>query len=122
LWKYDLYSGAVVSVIPVGDDSDETRRETSDWIAWSRRIDPVFGNSSTAADQNITHSALTRYLGAQRKDHKTYAEANTIDSRLEAVFRCPSDTLEGRPSAGDASHGYYRYSYAMNIAYTNGVG
>src|SRR5947208_13151341 len=35
LWKYDLYFGAVVSVAPVGGDSDETRRETSDWIAWA---------------------------------------------------------------------------------------
>lgn len=36
-----------------------------DWIAWHRRIDPVIPNltNSSSADQNITYSALAKYLG-----------------------------------------------------------
>src|SRR5438552_12777999 len=42
----------------------------SDWIAWHRVKDPITGNptgvtAGSAADQNITYSALAKYLGAK---------------------------------------------------------
>src|SRR5438552_14557824 len=70
------------------------------WISWRRKVDPITGvaNSAntTGFDQNITYSALARYLGAKAKDHANADEANQINPKLEAVFRCPSDNLQQR--------------------------
>lgn len=107
--------GRIVNGVP----SDPT--QPADWIVWQRRIDPITGITvSSAADSNITYSVLTKYLGARYQVHSTPAEANEIARGLEAVYRCPSDNLQQRPRA-DASRGAYRYSYSMNILYTNPV-
>jgi len=87
---------------------------TWDWIAWHRVIDPVIGGpGNTTSDQNITDSALARYLGAKAIVTKSPEEANTVAANLESIFRCPSDTLEARPNVG-AGKPVYRYSYSMN--------
>lgn len=99
-------------------------KEPADWIAWMRLQDPITGTSySGAADQNITYSALAKYLGAQAVEHTSAAEANAVNPTLESVFRCPSDNLQMRPQYIDGSggRGPYRYSYSMNLAYTNPV-
>jgi prepilin-type N-terminal cleavage/methylation domain-containing protein/prepilin-type processing-associated H-X9-DG protein len=90
----------------------------ADWIAWMRKADPITGNAnSSAADQNITYSALAAYMGVKARDHATAADANNIATSLESVFRCPSDKLEQRPkNSGDnnGNRGPYRYSYSIN--------
>src|SRR5438874_10038352 len=54
-------------------------KQTWDWIAWQRKIDPVTGQASTGADQNITYSALAKYLGAKYKETTGGLAANTAD-------------------------------------------
>jgi prepilin-type N-terminal cleavage/methylation domain-containing protein/prepilin-type processing-associated H-X9-DG protein len=94
------------------------------WISWRRTIDPITGASNSGNpqnggfDQNITYSALTKYLGSKVVDHTNPQEANTISPKLEQVYRCPSDNLFQRPAA-DPNRGAYRYSYSMNILYGN---
>ena len=88
------------------------------WIAWERQIDPVSGLSTGNSDQNITYSALARYMSVKQKIHKTAQEANSISQKLEEVFRCPSDNLHLRPNPNKA----YRYSYSMNDHFVCGTG
>ena len=89
-----------------------------DWIAYRRAKDPVTGVMATdVIDQNITFSGLAKYMGVKPRFHKTPDEANQIATKLEEVFRCPSDRLDGhmRNSANlDGGRGLYRYSYSMN--------
>lgn len=99
-------------------------REPADWIAWQRLQDPITGvNYSSAADQNITFSALAKYLGASAVDHASALEANAANPTLESVFRCPSDNLAMRPQYidGNGGRGPYRYSYSANLYYMNPV-
>ncbi len=101
-----------------GSDTDESRRDgIADWIAWSRQVDPFTGIASSSADQNITYSA-GQVPGLQApRSHQSGWRANKIDATLDSIYRCPEDNLDGRPSHADTSHGYYRYSYAMNSLY-----
>ena len=89
-----------------------------DWIAHRRAKDPVDGMMATdVADQNITFSALAKYMGVKPMFHKTPDEANQIADKLEQVYRCPSDRLEARPKNSGTRNdgrGLYRYSYSMN--------
>jgi prepilin-type N-terminal cleavage/methylation domain-containing protein/prepilin-type processing-associated H-X9-DG protein len=99
-----------------------------DWIAWRRKIDPVTGalNAGTA-DQNITESALAKYLGGKWYDHNPtnstanvdYEKANHVNDTLEQIFRCPSDNIARRLAflPDNGGRGLYRYSYSMNICY-----
>jgi prepilin-type N-terminal cleavage/methylation domain-containing protein/prepilin-type processing-associated H-X9-DG protein len=97
---------------------------TSDWIAWQRKSDPVFGHNppggsfpQSGSDQNITFSALAKYMSVKQIFHNNPDDANTVAPNLEAVFRCPSDNLEMRPKNSldnDGNKGQYRYSYSMN--------
>jgi prepilin-type N-terminal cleavage/methylation domain-containing protein/prepilin-type processing-associated H-X9-DG protein len=100
------------------------------WIAWRRKIDPVTGvynTSGNAEDQNITMSAIAKYLGVKYLDHNptnstqqaVYAAANQVNPMLESIFRCPSDNLFQRPAAApdNGGRGLYRYSYSMNICF-----
>jgi prepilin-type processing-associated H-X9-DG protein len=101
------------------------------WIAWQRKIDPVLGTTNaSAADLNITFSALAPYLGVKLFDHNPtnandpvlWAAANNVAPALEQIYRCPSDVLEQRIAfAGDnnGGRGLYRYSYSMNILFGN---
>ena len=99
------------------DTSPERKDNVADWIAWNRRKDAFTGFAASVSDFNITYSALAPYLGAKRRDHKNDDEANTMDPKLDAVFRCPEDNVQQRNSFADNSHGFYRYSYAMNSMY-----
>jgi prepilin-type processing-associated H-X9-DG protein len=101
---------------PFGGAVDIT--SPGNWIAWERKIDPVTGAASGGADQNITYSALARYLSVKQKIHATPEEANRISPKLEELFRCPSDNLELRPNPDKA----YRYSYSMNDLFLPGAG
>jgi prepilin-type N-terminal cleavage/methylation domain-containing protein/prepilin-type processing-associated H-X9-DG protein len=117
IYRWDQYQNMIVQV-QGGTDTDESRRDgIADWIAWSRQVDPFTGIASSSADQNITYSALAKYLGSKRRDHTSPDGANKIDATLDSIYRCPEDNLDGRPSHADGSHGYYRYSYAMNSLY-----
>jgi prepilin-type processing-associated H-X9-DG protein/prepilin-type N-terminal cleavage/methylation domain-containing protein len=101
------------------------------WIAWRRKIDPVTGMLYTgASDQNISMFALAPYLGVKEVDHNPtsssapadYAAANEVSPMLEQIYRCPSDNLWQRVAfAADfnGGRGIYRYSYAMNICFSN---
>ena len=119
--RIDPSSGAVVSGTAANDF-----KSPADWIAWSRKTDALTGASySGGMDQNITMSALTPYLGAKYVDHTINgANPNTVNSKLEAVYRCPSDNVESRSKFADGNNGgkgLYRYSYAMNFLVTNPV-
>ena len=101
------------------------------WIAWQRRVDPVTGMAyPSAADLNITYSALAPYLGVKLFDHNPTNStafdilnaANSVAPDLEQIYRCPSDKLEQRVafvSGFNGGRGLYRYSYSMNICYGN---
>lgn len=92
---------------------------TADWICWRRMTDPVSAaTNSDYFDQNITFSALTKFLGSKPTKHGTPDEAHLVAIRLEELFRCPSDNLAQR-NAADATRGAYRYSYGMNNFYVN---
>ena len=130
--RYDDYTGAITQVTGSGiDDTDIVKFGLADWIAWNRHKDPFTGWITTASNQNITYSALAPYLGSKVIRTPTVAEAggghpawdraNNANPTLDSIYRCPSDYVQQRPSHNDASTGYYRYSYAMNIAYANPV-
>jgi prepilin-type N-terminal cleavage/methylation domain-containing protein/prepilin-type processing-associated H-X9-DG protein len=85
---------------------------TWDWIAWHRAKDP-FSTQTSTYDENITDSALAKYLGARNVQTTSPDQANTVNAGLDAVFRCPSDPIESRPNVG-AGKWPYRYSYSMN--------
>lgn len=118
VFKIDPLTGNVVQVT---SDTDPAITDSADWIAWCRVKDAFTGFVSSVPDQNITYSALAPYLGAKLNLTKGGDAANAANTGLEAVYRCPSDDLLDRPSHADNSHGYYRYSYAINIAYANPV-
>jgi len=85
-------------------DWNKDVHQTWDWIAWQRKIDPITGQAySGAADQQITDSALAKYMGKDKDG-------------LEQIFRCPADNLDARPQYidGPSGRGPYRYSYSMN--------
>lgn len=90
-----------------------------DWIAWRRAKDPVTGlMNSDVLDQNITFSGLAKYMSVKPRFHQTPDEANQVAEKLEQVYRCPSDRLEGHmKNSGDnnGGRGLYRYSYSMNV-------
>jgi prepilin-type processing-associated H-X9-DG protein len=105
--RYNSDTGSIVN--------DNTAiKDPADWIAWQRKYDMVIGPASTGADQNITYSSLTRYLGSKVVDHATPQDANKVNATLESLFRCPSDNLESRKNAQDNGKKPYRYSYGMN--------
>lgn len=117
--KQDPYSFAFSAA------SGNDIKNSADWIAWHRKIDPITGESNSgAADQNITYSGLAKYLGAKAIDHATPEQANEVAKTLESVYRCPSDNLQQRTqNAADnnGGRGDYRYSYSMNIYVMNPV-
>src|SRR5439155_22287084 len=89
--------------------------------------DPVTGVGTPGGmDQNITMSALAPYLGARYIDHTaTGQDANTVNTKLESVYRCPSDNLWSRGKFADnppnGGKGVSRYSYAMNYLVANPI-
>jgi prepilin-type N-terminal cleavage/methylation domain-containing protein/prepilin-type processing-associated H-X9-DG protein len=117
-YRWDPVSNSVKQALGT-DTSPERKDNVADWIAWSRRKDQFNGVTANVSDHNITYSALAAYLGAKRLDHKNDDQANTIGPGLDKVYRCPEDNIEQRNSFGDDSHGYYRYSYAMNSLYAS---
>jgi prepilin-type N-terminal cleavage/methylation domain-containing protein/prepilin-type processing-associated H-X9-DG protein len=107
-------------------------KNSADWIAWHRMIDPATGTPwNSGADQNMTSCAVARYLGAKNIDHNPgntpagYAAANTVGAVLEDVYRCPSDNVLARPKYSDnppnGGKGVTRYSYAMNQFVANPI-
>jgi len=107
-------------------------KNSADWIAWHRMIDPATGGPwNSGADQNMTSSAVAKYLGAKNIDHNPantpagYAAANSVGRVLEDVYRCPSDNILARPKFSDnpinGGKGVTRYSYAMNQLVANPV-
>ncbi|MEO6435116.1 MAG: hypothetical protein ABIP55_05075 [Tepidisphaeraceae bacterium] len=80
--------------------------------------DPM-GGAGNGADQNITYSALAKYMGSKSRPHTSPAQANTLAPTLEELFRCPSDNLLARPKTPAPGDKKYRYSYSMNDLYTN---
>jgi prepilin-type N-terminal cleavage/methylation domain-containing protein len=127
IWVFDD-SGRIRQVGQVygpagSDDSIHVKEKVADWIAWQRKKDPLTGMISTASNQNITYSALAPYLGGKwtLTPPGDWDASNNVSDMLEQIFRCPSDNLQLRASHADPSHGIYRYSYAINIAYANPV-
>jgi prepilin-type N-terminal cleavage/methylation domain-containing protein/prepilin-type processing-associated H-X9-DG protein len=120
-WKPTRFNSIknTVEYISAPSDDDPQYTDVADWIAWIRRRDIIKAIWNSTPSQNITHSALTRYLGAKRREHKNDFEAHQMNPTLEAIFRCPSDNVAQRNSGADPSHGYYYYSYAINGRYAN---
>jgi prepilin-type N-terminal cleavage/methylation domain-containing protein/prepilin-type processing-associated H-X9-DG protein len=112
---------------------DNDAKKNWGWIAWRRKVDPVTGvnyGTTQSEDQNITMSALARFMGVKYNDHNptnstqvsVYASANEVNKMLESIFRCPSDNLLQRPytqSDNNGGRGPYRYSYSMNVCFGN---
>jgi prepilin-type N-terminal cleavage/methylation domain-containing protein/prepilin-type processing-associated H-X9-DG protein len=95
-----------------------------DWIAWRRKIDPVTGVSYPGTlDQNITYSALAKYLGIpfMQTAYNGSPSSNDFSANYDKIFICPGDNryqrLDSQPDNG--GRGLYRYSYSMNIAFFN---
>jgi prepilin-type processing-associated H-X9-DG protein len=118
LYWLDTYTGKFTQIFV---DDDPHIQTLANWICWNRLKDPVTGKMSTAPNLNITYSGLAKYLGAKLRVTATPDESNRANAVLDAVFRCPSDNLQQRPSTQDDSHGYYRYSYSMNSNFVNPV-
>jgi prepilin-type N-terminal cleavage/methylation domain-containing protein len=103
-------------VVNGGTDS----KNPADWIAWKRRLDPVTGTINSAVNeaegQNISYSALAKYLGIKYVETATSnpGSANEVSQSTEQVFICPSDNREARPNAFDNGNKPYRYSYSIN--------
>ncbi|MDW8262059.1 MAG: DUF1559 domain-containing protein, partial [Phycisphaerales bacterium] len=114
------YAGTALSLNVPGDV-----RSGYDWIAWQRRFDVIInrnlGAQPGAADQNITYSAVAKYMGQKFIDHnpsnastdEAFRAAHQVAPTFEQIFRCPSDPIEIRPSTPGLTP-KYRYSYAMN--------
>jgi prepilin-type N-terminal cleavage/methylation domain-containing protein/prepilin-type processing-associated H-X9-DG protein len=117
--KFDTVTGTIVKI--TSPDTSPEYTETADWIAWLRKKDQFSGQANSVPSQNITYGGLVPYLNAKRRVHNSVDEANIIDPKLDGIYRCPSDNIESRPSQSDTSHGSYRYSYAINVAYANPV-
>ncbi len=95
--------------------------DVTNWIAWQRVVDPITSLAVPGAqDQNISYSALTKYLAGKLIVTTGGPAANQANPALENVFRCPSDNLAERPKA-DNTVGAYRYSYAMNFLVCNPI-
>lgn len=92
-----------------------------DWIAWQSPIDPVTGAPSTGANQNLTYSALAKYMGIAYRNHSTPQEAVAISNSYADYFICPSDDRLARANGADNGRNVYRYSYSMNWFYMNPV-
>jgi prepilin-type N-terminal cleavage/methylation domain-containing protein/prepilin-type processing-associated H-X9-DG protein len=96
-----------------------TYTDISNWISWSRVIDPVTGKTITGAnDQNITYSGIARYIGGKQIFSNSggtggLPASNSVNTQMEAVFRCPADNLASRPNS-DPTKVVYRYSYSLN--------
>ena len=95
-------------------------QDQAGWMAYQRSIDPVGGGPGNGVDENITYSALTPYLNAKKVIHTTPAGANGVNTKLEDVFRCPSDNIEQRPNIGSGKP-IDRYSYSMNDYVANPI-
>ncbi|HSV16470.1 MAG TPA: prepilin-type N-terminal cleavage/methylation domain-containing protein, partial [Tepidisphaeraceae bacterium] len=99
-------------------DIDPQRTFSPDWISWQRVKDEFSPTTvNTCAHLNITYSAVSRYLGGKLIETFTTNDDNSANRALDAIYRCPSDDLYTRLSHADPSHGFYRYSYTMNLAY-----
>ena len=105
-------------------------RKSWGWIAWRRKIDSATGAYYPGTwDQNITYSALAKYLGVKYLDHNPnngttlddYRRANAVSAALESIYRCPSDNIMQRLAflPDNGGRGLYRYSYSMNILFGN---
>ena len=120
IYKFSDYTET--AFVPVSSDIDPGIEASADWIAWSRKLDPVTGITNSNPDQNITYSALAKYMvHPQIVTSYLNGGSNNADLALDAVFRCPSDILAARASHADTSHGSYYYSYTMNISWANPV-
>lgn len=115
--QYKITSTHRIEQMTGADEEAGFPVDFADWICWPRYKDPINGFISTAPHLNITFSALTPYLGAQRTDAANPNEANRLAEKLDAIYRCPADDLTLRLTFNDPSTGTYRYSYAMNVAY-----
>ncbi|MFT3788696.1 MAG: type II secretion system protein [Tepidisphaeraceae bacterium] len=112
--SYAKVNGVYRQILTSDPDYATAIKSPTDWITWRRVADPVTGiDVPSPVDQNITYSALAKYLNFKPKDHANKVEANQVARSLEALLRCPADVLETRPTA-DPSAGAYRYSYSMN--------
>src|SRR5438477_602062 len=117
LWKLDTFGRTIIAK-PAGDPDSMV----ANWIAWQRRKDPITGAPyPSAADENITYSALAKYLGARYVETSDPDSANQANAALDSLMRCPSDNLAQRPKYTNGTEGAYRYSYAMNYLVTNPV-
>jgi prepilin-type N-terminal cleavage/methylation domain-containing protein/prepilin-type processing-associated H-X9-DG protein len=96
-----------------------------DWIAWRRTIDPVTGvHYTSTSDQNITYSAIAKYLGIpfQQTTWTGSPSSNDVSANYDHVFICPGDNREQRVafSVGfNGNRGLYRYRYSMNETFYN---
>lgn len=129
-----LFPGRGGQGIDSGDGSTNPQNYWG-WIAWRRKWDP-FTNRTLGADawdQNITFSALAKYMGAKSVDHNPTRSTANADLRrahqtnaaMDAIYRCPSDPINVRVAFGqtggapNGGRGWYRYSYSMNIVFGN---
>jgi prepilin-type N-terminal cleavage/methylation domain-containing protein/prepilin-type processing-associated H-X9-DG protein len=124
VWHNGQPQGSGGGVNPFGStNADPT--VTANWITWERSIDPVTGQTNTsgkAIDQNITYSALAKYLAipfikTDKVGTGGLPVSNVLSAQYDRVFICPGDDRLQRPN-GDPTN-QFRYSYSMNDFITN---
>ena len=98
---------------------------TANWIAWEYTYDPFtptqLSGFGTAGDQNLTYSALAKYLGIPYTKTSYNGTgglpvSNSVNGQFAGVFTCPGDNVQQRPKTmvGSPPYKNYYYSYSLN--------
>jgi len=131
----DVWLNGAITGPPSGSAADYT----ANWIAWFYTTDPFSGQScgfsAPGGDQNVTYSAIAKYLGMG--EIKSWdpvhgatpipaglPSSNDVNAQYAGVFRCPGDDLQIRPKtifnattgALNPASGLknYYFSYSLN--------
>jgi len=104
---------------------------TGNWIAWYYVLDPFTGlqsgfglpNGTTSNDQNLSYSAIAKYLGipytvTSYNGAGGLPVSNAFNSEFSAVFTCPGDDVQSRQKSQlgvlPSNQKNFYYSYSMN--------
>lgn len=80
------YSGRAGQGAERGERPDLNPESYSGRIAWRSAADPITGvPAPNVWNQNITHSALTKYLGHKTLAHSTPQQANEINKWMRSI-------------------------------------
>jgi prepilin-type N-terminal cleavage/methylation domain-containing protein/prepilin-type processing-associated H-X9-DG protein len=128
-------NGSITKNDPLSINGVAAPDHTGMWIAWYYVTDPYakttsqFGipTATTSNDQNLSYSALAKYLGipytlSSYNGTGGLPLSNEVNDRYASIFRCPGDDPQSRPKTQLAlgvpqpisSQKTFYYSYSMN--------